>query len=202
MLLLALWIHEYSVEKAADQAEVSVPTVRRYYRLFRLHIVKSVEFKPQNNVQVDEAYFGQYRKMSNYYHGYKLYRVQEKVCVAGISCPDTGQLACRVILGVKTKPIQAFIREVVPRDVLIYSDGSAIYNDLRRTHRHISQTHDLGFHHAYYIEGCWSWMKRKLFKMYHHFERRYADEYIAELTWRFNTRKLSKDPVPFLRNSL
>lgn len=202
LAILTAWIKEYPIRMASEACGVSDVTIRRYYRLFRINVAKSVAFEPRDNVQVDEAYFGQFRKVSNFYHGYKKYELVEKICVAGISCPSTGMLAARVIRTFpKTKPILSFIMEHVPGDVKVYSDGSAIYNDLKKTHFHISQTHDLGFHNAYFIEGCWSWMKRKLFKMYHHFDRKYAEEYIAELTWRFNTRKLPKDPWQFLVDS-
>jgi len=200
--ILTAWIKEYPIKLAAEACETSEITVRRYYRLFRLHVVKSVVFKPQDNVQVDEAYFGTFRRQANYYHGFRKYVVVDKVCVAGISCPSNGTLVAKVIRDApKTQPILEFIRAHVPTDITVYSDGSAIYNDLKKTHFHVSQTHDLGFHNAYYIEGCWSWMKRKLFKMYHHFDHKYAEEYIAELTWRFSTRKLPKDPWYYLMDS-
>ena len=201
MILLWAWIKEYSIEHATDLTKLSSVSVRRYFRLFRLHIVKSVEFKPENSVQVDEAYFGSYRKSSNFYHGFKKYELAPKVCVAGIACPSLGTLALRVIEGVRTKPIQQFIREKVPEDVKVYSDGSPIYTALRSTHWHISQTHDRGFHNAAFIEGCWSWSKRKLFRQYHHFTKKYAREYVKELEWRFNIRKLPKDPLFYLQNS-
>lgn len=200
--LLTLWIKEYPIALAAEESSVSVVTIRRYYRLFRIHIVKSVAFKPQKNVQVDEAYFGQFKRQANWYHGFKKYKVVDKVCVAGIGCPTTGQLVARVIRATpKGSAIRSFIREHVAEDVTVYADGSYIYTRLSETHRLTQQTHDLGFHNAYFIEGCWSWMKRKLFKMYHHFDRRYAEEYVAELVWRFNTRKLPKDPWIYLLDS-
>lgn len=201
MILLWAWMKEYSIDHAMDLTELSHVSVRRYFRLFRLHVVKSVEFKPQEAVQVDEAYFGSYKKSSNMYHSQRTYALAPKICVAGIGCPTLGQLAMRVIEGVRTVPIQNFIREKVPTNVTVYSDGSPIYNALKSTHYHISQTHDLGFHNAAYIEGCWSWAKRKLFKQYHHFSRKYAVEYVRELEWRFNTRKLPKNPLYFLRKS-
>ncbi len=200
--ILIAWTKEFSVHVAAEACETSHVTVRRYYRLFRQHIVKSLEFKPQHDVQVDEAYFGQFKKQANYFHGVRRYKVIDKVCVAGIGCPTTGELYARVIRAIpKGSAIREMIREQVPTDITVYADGSYIYTRLRSTHELIQQTHDLGFHHAYFIEGCWSWMKRKLFKMYHHFDRKYAEEYIAELTWRFNTRKSPKDPWIWLRNS-
>jgi len=202
MILLWCWMKEYSVVQAQDMTELSVPSIRRYYRLFRLHVVKSVVFEPQQSVQVDEAYFGSFKKVSNVYHSQRTYHLKPKVCVAGIACPSLGQLTMRVIEGVKTKPIQNFIREKVPTNVWVYSDGSPIYNDLKRTHWHLSQTHDLGFATAAYIEGCWSWTKRRLFKQYHHFTLKYAQEYVSELEWRYNTRKQPKDPLVTLRNSL
>lgn len=202
MILLYAWIKEYSVEHTMDLTTLSHVSVRRYFRLFRRNVVKSIEFKPQIAVQVDEAYFGSFKKQSNVYHGQKTFELAPKVCVAGIACPSLGTLALRVIDGKPGMPIKEFIREHVPTDVTVYSDGSPIYTELRSTHQHISQTHDEGFHNAAYIEGCWSWSKRKLFRQYHHFTKTYATEYVKELEWRFNTRKLPKDPLLYLRNSI
>lgn len=201
MILLWCWMKEYRVEQAKDLTDLSVVTIRRYYRLFRLNVVKSVVFEPKEAVQVDEAYFGQFKKQANYLHGFKKYHVVQKTCVAGIACPSVGQLALRVIDGKPGMPIKEFIREKVPTNVHVYSDGSPIYTALRSTHAHTSQTHDLGFHNAAYIEGCWSWAKGKIFKQYHHFTKKYAAEYVSELEWRFNTRKLPKEPLHFLRNT-
>ena len=201
MILLWSWMKGYSVDQAHDLTSLSVVTIRRFFRLFRLNIVKSVSFEPQDSVQVDEAYFGSFKKQSNSYHGVQTYHLKPKVCVSGIACPSLGTLAMRVIHGVKTVPIKNFIREKVPRDVKVYSDGSPIYTELRTTHFHVSQTHDQGFATAAYIEGCWSWTKRKLFQQYHHFTLKYAEEYVRELEWRFNTRKSPKDPLDALRNS-
>ena len=164
-------------------------------------MVKSVEFKAEDSVQVDEAFFGQFKKQANYLHGFRKYKVVQKTCVAGISCPSLGTLALRVIEGKPGIPIKEFIREKVPRNITVYSDGSPIYTALRSTHNHISQTHDLGFETAAYIEGCWSWSKRKVFKQYHHFTKKYAVEYVRELEWRFNTRKEEKNPFNSLRNT-
>lgn len=200
--LLSFWLEDVSIDLAGKLTKLSIPTIRRYYRLFRLNIVKTVEFKPKNSVQVDEAYFGRFKKQANYFHGFKTYRVAEKTCVAGISCPSTGQLATMVVEGKPGIPIKKFIYEQVPTNIKIYSDGSPIYTYLRKDYFHTSQTHDLGFGNAYYIESCWSWMKRKLFKQYHHFTRKYAKEYVSELAFKFNTRKLSKNPFVYLKNSL
>lgn len=201
-LLIFCWKEEYTIEHTISLTKLSIPTIRRYFRLFRKNIVKKdTEFKPKNNVQVDEAYFGQFKKQANYYHGFRQYRVVDKTCVAGISCPDTGQLKVMMVKGKPGIPIKKFIRSFVPKDITIYSDGSPIYTDLREDYTHHSQTHDLGFHNAYYIESCWSWMKRKLFKQYHHFTKKYAQEYVSELAWRFNTRNTHKDPLFYLKDT-
>jgi transposase-like protein len=202
MIVLWCWMKEYSIVQTQDLTGLSVPSIRRYFRLFRIHIVKSVAFEPRESVQVDEAYFGSFKKQSNVYHSQKTYHLKPKVCVAGISCPSLGILALRVIQGKPGIPVKEFIREKVPRNVTVYSDGSPIYTGLRTSHYHVSQTHDQGFATAAYIEGCWSWTKRRLFKQYHHMTAKYAPEYVAELEWRFNTRKLPKDPLTALRNSL
>lgn len=202
IILLHAWKEEYTIKQTGELTELSVPTIRRYFRLFRQHIVKAASFEPLDNVQVDEAYFGRFKKLANYYHGVRTYRVVQKTCVAGIACPTTGKLAAKVINGKPGKPIKQFIRQLVPEDVTIYSDGSNIYKQLGDTHQHLSQTHDLGFHNAAYIESCWSWMKRKLFRQYHHFWRKNAEAYVSELTWRFNTRNKPENTLTYLQKSL
>jgi len=201
-VLLQLWLKGYGVAEANELTKLSIPTIRKYYGLFRLNIVKTVDFKAENNVQVDEAYFGRFQKAGNYYHGWQTYPTPLKTCVAGIGCPATGLLATKVILGPKGKKIRKFINEKVSNDICVYSDGSYIYTKLRERYRHISQTHDLGFENAYFIESCWSWMKRKLFKQYHHFHQKNAKKYVSELTWRFNTRKESKNVFDYIKTSL
>ncbi len=204
IILLYFWLEDVNVGLANKLIGLSRPTIYNYYRLFRRNVVKTIDFKPRNNVQVDEAYFGCFKKQANYFHGNRTYHVQEKTCVAGIGCPTTGQLATMIVEGRPGKPIKEFIHREVPINIKIYSDGSPIYTYLRKHYGydHHSQTHDLGFETAYYIESCWSWMKRKLFKQYHHFTRKYAQEYVSELTFKFNTRKREKNPFYYLSKSL
>jgi transposase-like protein len=202
IVLVSFWLEDVPIDLAQKLTGLSRPTLYRYYRLYRRHLVKTLEFKPQNNVQVDEAYFGRFKKSANYLHGWKTYQVAQKTCVAGISCPQTGQLATMVVPGKPGYPIREFISKHVPTDVTIYSDGSPIYTRLRTQYTHRARTHDLGFQTAYYIESCWSWMKRKLFKQYHHFTKEYAPEYVSELTFKFNTRKQEKNPFIYLAKSL
>ncbi|MDE2019628.1 MAG: IS1595 family transposase [Patescibacteria group bacterium] len=191
VILLSFWLEDVTVQLAEKLTGLSRPTLYGYYRLFRTHIVQTIDFTPQTGVQVDEAYFGTFKKQANWMHGRQTYRVVGKVCVAGISCPATGQLATMVVEGKPGKLIKRFIRKLVPEDVTVYSDGSPIYTMLRDSHLHIARTHDRGFHNAYYVESCWSWMKRKLFRQYHHFTKKYAKNYVSELTFKFNTRNSS-----------
>lgn len=202
LLLLHAWQMEYTITHTQELVHLSVPSIRRYFSLFRVHIVKTVPFVAENDVQVDEAYFGQFKKQANYLHGFRTYKVVEKVCVAGISCPSNGQLTAMVVRSDAGNTIRNFIREHVPTNIRVYSDSSPIYTRLRETHDHWPQTHDLGFHHAYYIESCWSWMKRKLFRQYHHFWRKNAESYVSELTWRFNTRNKQENALTYLLLSL
>ena len=200
-ILLDCWINEVPVKEAARRSGRSYVTAHGWYKKFRLHIPKTVAFKPKKAVQADEAYFGRFKRQANYYHGYRKYKVVNKVGVVGVACPTTGQLATRIIEGRPGEFVRAFIREQVPPNVRVYADGSYLYTRLSETHFLTQRTHDQGFHYAYYIESCWSWMKRMLFKMYHHFTRRYAPLYIAELTWRFNIRNASKNPFEILQNT-
>lgn len=199
--LLECWLTGSSVSSTSEHLNLSRPTIYRYFRLFRLNIVKDIDFKPKDMVQVDEAYFGQFKKQANFYHGRRTYQVMEKTCVFGMICPDTKQLFTRVIQVCPGITIRSIIGRQVPRDITVYSDKSPYYSHLRYSHLHRAQSHDAGFEYSQYIEACWSWMKRMLFKQYHHFTRKYAQEYVQELTWRFNTRKDGKNPLDYLLNS-
>lgn len=201
--ILDCWISEYPITTTVRETGVSVPTVRRYFQLFRIHIVQTLDFKAKGHVQVDEAYFGTFRKRGNSYHGMRTYVVQNKVGVFGIACPTTGKLKT-VVIGKKPGTfIRDFIHRSLSKDITIFSDKSPYYTKLRKEgFRHHAQTHEQGFHTSYFIESCWSWMKRKLFKQYHHCTKRYATDYIAELTWRFNIREQARNPLDFLLQSL
>lgn len=202
LAILSCWLKGYPVNTAHDLCGASIPTIRRYYRLFRLNVVKSSDFKPESHIQADEAYFGRFRKSANYYHSVRRYEVMNKVCVFGMVCPNTGQLFTRVVHRRPGQIIKSIIRRYIPPSVAVYSDKSPYYTHLNNTHTHYRRSHDQGFEYSQYIESCWSWMKRMLFKQYHHFTKRYAKEYVAELTWKFNTRKTIKDPLDILKNSL
>jgi transposase-like protein len=199
-VILESWLQSYSVKQTSKASNLSIPTIRRYFRLFRLNVVRSLEFKPEDSVQADEAYFGCFKKQANWLHGFKKYTVAEKTGVAGISCPATGQLVTKIIEGRPGKFVKEFIYQNVPPDITIYSDASYLYRRLNSDYLHFSMSHDRGFDYSYYIESCWSWMKRRLFMQYHHFTRKYAKEYIAELTWRFNTRENTDNPLEYLVN--
>lgn len=199
--ILSAWVNGRSVKDAAQEAAVSIPTIRRYYALFRISLV-TPSFQAEGSVQVDEAYFGQFKKQANYHHGRLTYRVQEKTCVFGMICPQTGMLYTRLVRKKPGKTIKRIIRKEIPRDIVVYSDKSPYYTHLRDTHTHHARTHDEGFGYSQRIESAWSALKRMLFKQYHHFTRRYAREYVAELTWRFNMRKSAKNPIAIFQNSL
>lgn len=201
--LMDCWLNEYPIVTTAKETGVSTNTVSRYYRLFRLNIVRNDNFEAQDSVQVDEAYFGRFRKRANSMYGIPTYKVKNKVGVFGIGCPKTGKLKTTVIGRKPGKFIKQFINDTVSKKIKIFSDKSPYYTHLGRYgYNHHAQTHIQGFGTAYFIESCWSWMKRKLFKQYHHFTSRYASEYIAELTWRFNNRKEAKNPIYYLMESL
>lgn len=199
--LLECWLNGNSVLDVSNYLKLSRPTVYRYFKLFRLHIAKNIDFRPEKEIQVDEAYFGQFKKQANYYHGWRTYEIKEKTCVFGMICPPTKQLFTRVVSAKPGETIRSIIGSQIPRTVTVYSDKSPYYKHLWSSHSHLARSHDAGFEYSQYIESCWSWMKRKLFRQYHHFTRKYASDYVQELTWRFNTRKDDKNPLHILTGS-
>lgn len=201
-LLVRLWHKGYATRKASEMLGLSRPTVYRWYQRFRAHVVQTIDFVAENSVQVDEAYFGSFRKRANVYHSQRTYERAPKVGVFGIVCPTTGRLFT-TLMG--TRPFQVIKRSLkkhVPPSVAVFSDKSPYYTHLRTTHVHMAETHDFSFAFSQAIESVWGWMKRTLFTQYHHFTRRYARAYVRELTWRYNTLRSSQSAWDYLLLSL
>src|SRR5207237_8900284 len=110
----------------------------------------------------------------------------------------------KVINSIDSKTLLGFVREAVSRRVsLLCTDQWKVYDALgigypKRGYRHGSVNHSRGEYvcgaiHTNTIEGFWSLLKRGIMGSYHKVSAKYLPLYVAEFSFRFNTR--SNDDV-------
>ena len=73
------------------------------------------------------------------------------------------------------------------------TDEYPAYRALARLSPHYAVNHSRayvsGAAHTNTIEGFWAHVKRAWYGQHHHFSRRYANRYVAELAWKYNRRR-------------
>lgn len=90
--------------------------------------------------------------------------------------------------------LASFIRRNVDRDAsLLITDEYPGYNKIGRTMRHATINHQIcyaqGATHTNTIEGFWSLIKRAWYGQHHHYSKEYADLYVSEACYKYNSRK-------------
>ena len=95
---------------------------------------------------------------------------------------------------VTAKFINHFLRKNIdPRSILL-TDYWAGYNEVRDWMMHERVNHSKeyvrdGYIHTNTIEGFWALVKRAISGQHHHYTLGYADRYIDEASYKYNTRK-------------
>jgi len=198
-LLLELWLNEITAKQAVKLSRLSLRTVYRYYRLFRL---KAPEINGKFNSDIlvmDDSYFGGKRK------GKRGRGAAGKTIVLGLRSKRQDQIKTLAVPDLYFKRIGAFISFSVSPDSSLISDSFPRYQeaaDWLRFNNHFFIDHSIRFKETNPIENVWSVMKFKLRKIYHHATMKYMPEYIKELTYRFNARLEPDTPFTFLEKTL
>lgn len=196
-LILYLWQHEYDTNKASHSLSLSLKAIRHWYELFRAHIPPDSAYF-QGNVEADESWFG-YRSGARIKAAWR----KVKIPVLGAYERETGIIKTKAV----PKPTEKYLIPFITGNV---EDGSCLITD---SYRGYWQLPDLGYQHirvdhyskeygpTNHIEGIWSVLKRKLRKIYYSVSADRFPEYLCEITYRFNTRKLNLKPLDFLANT-
>lgn len=90
-----------------------------------------------------------------------------------------------------------FIRASIKQGTQIYTDGSPIYNNIKREYLHSTVIHSRwqwadGDVTTNAIESFWSHLKRGITGNYIHISHKYLQRYCDEFAFRFNTRWMSQ----------
>ncbi len=189
--LIDFFALEVPALKAAQMLGVNRHSAERVYQVIRLHLARECErWSPfRGEVEVDESYFGGYRK------GNRGRGAAGKVAVFGL-LKRKGRVYTRLVPNVSRESLRAVIRQKVPEGATIYSDSFRSYEGLITDgYRHYRINHGQAFsaskrHHINGIENFWGYAKTKL-KRYYGIPRNQFHLYLKEMEFRFNHRRES-----------
>lgn len=106
---------------------------------------------------------------------------------------------------VTTKLLNAFLRRNVDPRALLITDQYPGYNEVRDwiSHRRINHSKEYvrGDIHTNTIEGFWALVKRAISGQHHHYTLGYADRYIDEASYKYNTRKSETPFADFMERA-
>lgn len=189
-ILTWCFCHRYQPRQTATLAAVSLPTVRRWYRLFRQHLPER-ERTLRLLVCADEAYIGK-RKTGN------------QRIVAGAVEPHSKELRLRIIPDTEQDSIELFLWRHVHPLTLVRTDAHPSYTQIEwMGYGHETDNHEHGqLTKTVPIERVWSFSKWHLRRMYHHVWARNLPFLLREIEWRFSAPATFDSPLAFLTISL
>lgn len=192
-ILLWCWQQKKSLEASLLKAEVSYPTVARWFDRFRKHLPDTTPLL-EGVIQADESYFSKQRSK------------QAKYIVTGATEPDTGRKALRITgdhrTGRSQDVLEQFICEAVKPGSLVVTDKWYAYEELPLLgYEHESHNHSKGdYANTNAAERIWSVAKRHMRKLYgQRILTHQLEDLCREWMARANQPELFTSPETFLR---
>jgi len=197
---LHVFLRERTASRVSEDVGVSLKSAQKMTHHLRLVMLEDIPPVFCGPVEMDETYVGGQRKNKRL-HIRKIYHKPghgtQKLPIVGLFCRSSGQV--RVTVESKKldiKGILDLVHEQVTPGASMYTDGFKMYRGLSRhgyTHAYVN--HSLGEYvrgdvHTNNIEGFWGILKRRL-GCIGGMRRERLPLFVAEITWKFNHRKLS-----------
>jgi len=186
--LIWCWQHKINIQQASSLVKLSIPTVRRYYELFRDNLNTDFKVVLEGKVQMDEMFV-----RGAFIIGAKdIIRKKIKLNVVYKKSPDKGDA------------MDLIFNHVKPNSDLC-TDGGSIYRGCDnwwpvRHRRDIHKKFEFGLTSE--IEGIWAVLRTFIRRMYHHVTIEKLPKVVAEFEARFSQKEIFDSPLKFLKNSL
>jgi transposase len=193
-MLLKLFVAGATARSAADLVGVHRNTAALFYRRLRELIAAHQEQQMREafdgEVEIDESYFGGYRK------GRRGRGAAGKVAVFGL-LKRGGKVYAQMTDNCRRATLLPIIRNRIKPDSIVYSDTLAVYNTLSAEgYHHVRINHDQalaapGGRHINGIENFWNQAKRHL-RRFNGVPKASFYLFLKECEWRFNTGSASQ----------
>ena len=187
--LISFFVLEVSANKAAGALEINRHSTERVYTLIRISLAIECERHSPfgGGVEIDESYFGGFRK------GNRGRGAAGKVPVFGL-LKRKGKVYTKIVNDVSRETLRKIIRTRVIPESIVYSDGFRSYDGLVLDgFKHYRVKHEKTFvaknrNHINGIENFWGYAKTKM-KRYYGIDRKHFYLYLKEMEFRFNHRQ-------------
>lgn len=185
--LLWCWTQEIPVKQTQSLCHLSEPTVRYWFRQFRLHLPY---FEPilEGTIQMDEAYF-------------------KSLSLIMAKQVGSKRLAHQVIFknSVDRSEAAQFLFQWVKPKSKLQTDGASIYKGINhwwqvRHKKDIHKKWEFGLTSE--IEGIFGVLRTFIRRMYHHVTHEYLPEYVSEFCFRFSSPEIFVSPNDYLIKTL
>jgi len=163
----------------------------------------SFKTKLGNEVEIDETFIG--GKNKNRHWDKKVPRCQgrnwkDKIPIWGARERDgkrDGSLIAQVVSNTQKNTLEQIIKNNIELGSTVYTDEWLAYQGLSKWFNHQWVNHSAKQYvnekaTTNRVENAWSHLKRSIYGIYHQISRKHAQKYVDEFTFRFNTRKHSK----------
>lgn len=186
--LIWAWQRKMNVQQAQDLLMLSIPTIRRYYALFRDNLRLDYDIILEGKVQMDEMF------------------VKEAFI---IGAKDIIRKKIKLTVVYKKSPTKEDAMEMIMNHIragsTLQTDGGSIYLGCEnwwpvKHKRDIHRKFEFGLTSE--IEGVWANFRTFVRRMYHHITVKYLAKTVAEFEARFSRKELFESPLTFIKNSL
>lgn len=186
--LIWCWQNKINIQQVQSLIGLSIPTIRRYYELFRDNLNLDFNVVLEGNVQMDEMFV----KGAFIVGAKDITSKKIKLNVVYKKSPDRGDA------------MNLIQHHVKPGSVLC-TDGGGIY---RGCNNWWPVTHKKDIHSKWEfgltseIEGIWAVLRTFIRRMYHHVTIDKLPKVVSEFEARFSRKEIFNSPLAFLNNSL
>ncbi|MCB9257042.1 MAG: IS1595 family transposase [Chitinophagales bacterium] len=153
------------------------------------HILKGI-------IEIDEAYVGANldKKSTRIRSKSMQHGITNRTPILGMYQRE-GKLVLKVINKTWAEEIRPIMDMSINPNSVIVSDGLSVYRHAKDKYtdhvvmNHKKQKYNEGIYNTSTIEGFWAMLKRSVIGTYHHISVKHLQEYIDELSFKFNYRK-------------
>jgi len=185
--LLWCWTQQIPVLQTQKLCHVSDPTIRHWFRQFRLHLP---QFEPilEGIVQMDEAYF-------------------KSLSLIMAKQVGSKKVAHQIIFKNSVDKSEAanFLFQFIQPKTKLQTDGAGIYRSIEQWWqvRHKKDIHKKWeFELTSEIEGMFGNLRTFIRRMYHHVTPEYLPEYVSEFCVRFCSPETFENPLNYLEKTI